>query len=81
MTPGQKCHKLWHYFGVGPGLGQAAHILQVAGAVAFNSGKLALQVCVEPVDDPGTPALGLLADQDLAPDRPIEQDELPADGK
>jgi hypothetical protein len=71
MTPGQKCHKLWHYFRVRPGLGQTAHVLQVAGAVTFDSGKLFLQVCAEPVDDPGTPALGLLADQNLA--RPIDQ--------
>jgi len=77
MPPGQKCHKLWHYFGVGPGLGQAAHVLQVAGAVAFDSGKLLLQVGAEPINDPGTPALGLLAGQDLASNGPIEQDQLP----
>jgi hypothetical protein len=74
MTPGQKCHKLWHYFGVGPGLGQAAHVLQVAGAVALDSGKLLLEVGAETVDHPGTPAFGLLADQDLASNGPIEQD-------
>jgi len=61
MTPGQKCHKLWHYFGVGPGLSQASHVLQVARAVAFDSGKLLLQIGAETVDDPGASAFGLLA--------------------
>jgi hypothetical protein len=55
-----------------PGSGQASHVLQVAGSVALDSWKLLLEVCAEAVDDPGTPAFGLLADQDLAPDRDIQ---------
>jgi hypothetical protein len=54
-----------------PGSGQASHVLQVAGSVALDSWKLLLEVCADAVDDPGTPAFGLLADQDLAPDRDI----------
>jgi hypothetical protein len=81
MTPRQKCHKLWHYFRIGPGLGQTPHILQVPGTVLFDSRKLVLEVGAQPVDHPSTPAFGLLADQDLPSDRPVEQDQLPAHGK
>jgi hypothetical protein len=46
--------KLWHYFRVGPRLGQASHVHEVAGAVAFDSAELLLEVRAETVDDPGT---------------------------
>jgi hypothetical protein len=70
LRHGKKCHKQWHYFRVGLGLGHAAHIFGVAGAVALDPGELPLEVPAEMVDDPGTPALLLLARQDLTPNRP-----------
>ena len=46
MAPGQKCHKLWHY--LGSSLSQTSHIFKVAGTVAFDAGKLHLQIGAEP---------------------------------
>jgi len=50
MTPRQKCHKLWHYFRFRPRISQRTHILQVAGAEAFDAGELDLKIVGEPID-------------------------------
>ena len=81
MAPGQKCHKLWHYFRLWPGFGQTSHIFEVAGTEAFDAGEFNPQIVGQPFDDPGAPALGSLPDEDLAPDGPVEKDQFPADSE
>ena len=56
MTPRQKCHKLWHYFRFRPRISQRTHILQVAGAEAFDAGELDLKIVGEPIDHLRAPA-------------------------
>jgi hypothetical protein len=81
MTPRQKCHKLWHYFRFRPRISQRTHILQVAGAEAFDAGELDLKIVGEPIDHLRAPAFRSLPGQDVPADGPVEQDELPADGE
>ena len=79
MTPGQKCHTLWHNLRVRPRLRQGSHVLEVARAEALHPGKARLQVAGQPVDDLGSPALGPLAQENLGADRPVEEDQLAGD--
>ena len=79
MPPGQKCHTLWHYFRVGPGLGQRAHVLQVARAESLHPWKPRLKIAAEPIDHLGSPTLRPLSEEDLGADRPVEQDQLTRD--
>jgi len=70
VAPGQKCHKLWHFCGVRPDLGQGPHVLEVPRTIPLDSGKLYLQVMRQPLDDFGAPTLGPLTLEDF---RPIDQ--------
>ena len=71
MAPRQKCHKLWHYLGVRPGLSQSAHILQVARTEDLDAGKLTLKIMSQTIDHLGAPAFSSLSGEDLAADRPV----------
>ncbi len=64
-----------------PRFGERSHILETARAKSLDARKLDLQVVRQPVDHPGAPALGSLPGQDVASDRPVEQNQLPADRK
>jgi hypothetical protein len=70
VAPGQKCHKLWHFFGVRPDPGQGPHVFEVPRTIPLDSGELYLQVMRQPLDDFGTPTLGSLTLEDF---RPIDQ--------
>jgi hypothetical protein len=70
VAPGQKCHKLWHFFGARPGPGQGPHVLEVPRTIPLDSGKLYLQVMRQPLDDFGAPTLCSLTLEDF---RPIDQ--------
>ena len=60
-------------------IGQAPHIFEVAQTAPLDSGKLRLQLMGQPLDDLGAPPLGALTEQDVTANRPVEQDQLPAD--
>lgn len=81
MAPWQLCSNLLHYLLLRPRFGKRSHILQTARAESLDARKLDLQVMGQPVDHPGAPAFGSLPCQDVVADRPVEQNELPADGK
>ena len=70
VAPGQKCHKLWHFFGVQPDLGKGPQVLKVPRTIPLDFGKLYLQVMRQPLDDFGAPTLGSLTLEDF---RPIDQ--------
>lgn len=68
-------------FGVRPDLGQRPHILEVPRTIPLDPGELYLQVVRQPIDDFGAPTLGPLTLEDLPADRPVEKNQLPADGE
>ena len=79
VEPRQLCSNLLHKFLLGPDLGEAPHILEVAGREAFHVGKRALQVRRQAIDDLGAPAFPLLPIEDVAADLPIKQDQFAVD--
>jgi hypothetical protein len=81
MAPRQLCNSLLHKFFFRPRLSKSPHIFQVARAKAFDAGKLRAEILGKPFDDLRTPAFNLLPVQNVAPNRPIQQDELPVDRK
>jgi hypothetical protein len=78
MPPGQLCKAPLHNLGVGPGLRERSHVLEVARGHPHIREQRS-QVAGEPVDDPRSPSLALLALKDLLPDVPVEQYELLVD--
>ena len=61
---------------VGVAVGEGPHVDQAAGAEPAHAWKLGPKIRREPVDDPGSPPLGLLAVQDPPADRPVQADQL-----
>jgi len=76
VEPRQLCSNLLHKLLLGPDLGETPHILEVAGREAFHSGKLALQVCRQAIDDFSSPAFLLLPIKDVTADLPIKEDKF-----
>jgi len=81
VAPGQLCNKLLHNRLLGPRLGERAHIFKVAQPEALDAREPGLEIMGQPVDDFGAPALGVLTGEDIATDRPVEQDELAVDSE
>jgi len=79
VEPCQLCSNLLHKFVLGPDLGEAAHILEVANRETLHIGKVTLQVRSQAIDDSGAPAFSLLAIQDVAADLPIKENQLAVD--
>jgi hypothetical protein len=57
------------------------HIEQVANGESFHAGKGGAEVGGEAFNDPGSPALLTLADQNIPPDVVVEPDLLSICGK
>ena len=79
MASGQLRHSLWHICLAPPGLGHGPHILQVSLGEALHVRKLCPEVFGQPGDDAAAPAFGILALQDVRPDRPVQPDQLGID--
>jgi len=76
VAPRQLCNRVLHNCRVGPGFGEGAHVFEIAGRKALDGGEGEAEVGGELVDDPGAPALLPLAEEDFAPEVPVEQDEF-----
>ncbi len=58
-----------------------AHIFQVARAEALDTWIFSAEILGKTIDDLAAPSLRLLSIQNVPPDRPLEEDELPVDGE
>src|SRR6267378_3863033 len=76
LAPWNLCSKLLHNFTVRPGLGESAHVFEVASGVTRELRKFALKIGGQAIDHLGAPAFPFLASQDIASDFPIMQDKL-----
>jgi hypothetical protein len=63
----------------GPGIGEAAHMVEVGAREAGHLREVATEIRGQPVDDLGAPALQALALENLVPDLPVQLDELAVD--
>jgi len=79
VTPGQSCNKLLHNSRVWPRLGERPHVLQVARREPLHLRKRNVEVGAEPLDDVRPPPFRLLPAEDVAPDGPVEKDQLRVD--
>ena len=79
MAPGQLSHNLWDSCALGPGGSHLSHVVDVAARQSPHIRVRRAQVIRQPVDNPGTPALGVLPVQDGLADGPVELDELGVD--
>ena len=79
MEPRQLCSNLLHKLFLGPDLGEAAHIFEVANRETPHVWKLALQVGSQAIDDLSAPTFPLLPIEDVAADLPIKEDQLAVD--
>ena len=80
MIPGNLCNGLLHKFRVRVGFGELPHVFEVAGRETLDGGEGVAQVLGQPINDLGAPTLLFLAGQDVAPDAPVEQDQLAVGG-
>src|ERR1700722_5524701 len=81
VTPWQLCSNLLHNWFVRPYRGEGPHVLQRTQAETLDPGELVLEIVRQPVDHPGAPSLGSLPGEDVPPDRPVQEDQLPVDGQ
>jgi hypothetical protein len=79
VAQGQSSNRLLDDRQLRPGGREGAHVEQVAPGQATHAREGGAQVGGEPLDDPGAPALGLLALQDRVPEAPVEPDQLGVD--
>src|SRR5665647_1706965 len=79
MAPGKLSHSLWDNCAFGPGGSHLTHVVDVAARQSAHVRVSRPQVIREPVDDPGTPALGALPVQDGLADCPVQLDDLGVD--
>jgi hypothetical protein len=63
----------------GPGVREAAHVVEIRARKAGHLRKLASEVRRQAVDDFGAPSLPVLALEDLMLDLPVEPDQLAVD--
>ena len=81
MEPRQWVSSLLTKLAIGAMLGKKPHVFEVAGRPAAHVRKGIFQVARQPVNHLGTPALGALPLQDVAPDEPIQLHQLGIDGQ
>jgi hypothetical protein len=62
-------------------LRQGTHVPEAPWAEPLNTGKLGAEILGKPVNHLRSPAFGLLPVQDVAANRPVQQNEFPVDGK
>src|ERR1022692_2119328 len=65
----------------GPGVGEAAHVVEVGTREAGHLWEVATEIRGQSVDDLGAPALAPLAVENLVPNLPVELDQLAVDGE
>ena len=80
-VPGQLCKAVLHNCRIRPRRGERPHVLQIPGRVAAGSREPFPQIRGQPIDDPGPPSLLVLPGQDVCPNRPIRQQQLPVPGR
>ena len=72
-APGDLCNGALHNFALGPGRGEGAHVLEVAGRESPHVRERLPEVVRKAVDGPGAPAFPLLAGENRLADVPVEQ--------
>ena len=79
VAPRQLSNSLLDDCGIGPGIGEGAHVEQIGAGKTFHLRESGAKVAGETLDDFGTPALLGLTGENVFPQLPIEGDEFTVD--
>lgn len=77
VEPRNLCSRLLHKFRIRPCLRKRAHVFQVAWRETAHVRERGLEVARQLIHDGGAPSLLLLPLENIAPDLPVQLDQLP----